>query len=101
MGNNQAKIEKISISQAIWLGFLRSLVSAIQCEANKSNLWREERPIGLRAVRMLSDLQQRASCLAQHVAADLQVNTLLKRACSFLFSHVPSSLSTTFRIPLL
>ena len=42
VGTNQAKIEKISISRAIWLGFLRSLVSTIKCEANKSNLLREE-----------------------------------------------------------
>ena len=34
VGTNQAKIEKISISRAIRLEFLRSLVSAIRCEAN-------------------------------------------------------------------
>ena len=42
----KAKIEKISISRAILLEFLRSLVSTIQCEANKINLLSEERPIG-------------------------------------------------------
>ena len=42
----KAKIEKISISRAILLEFLRSLVSTIRCEANKINLLREERPIG-------------------------------------------------------
>ena len=46
VGTNQAKIEKISISWAILLGFLRSLVSAILCEANKSKWQREERSIG-------------------------------------------------------
>ena len=43
---DQAKFEENSISQVIWLGFLRSLVSAIQYEANKINWGREERPIG-------------------------------------------------------
>ena len=42
----QAKIEKIWISLAIWLEYLRSLVSAIWCDANKINQLREERPIG-------------------------------------------------------
>ena len=37
IGTHQAKIEKISISRAILLGFLRSPVSVMQCEANKSN----------------------------------------------------------------
>ena len=69
VGTNQAKIEKISISRAIWLGFLRSLVSAIRCEANKINLRREERLIGSRAVKMLRDLRRRARGLAHHVAA--------------------------------
>ena len=46
MGTYQAKIEKISISGEIQLGFLRSLVCAIRCEANKSNLRGEEIPIG-------------------------------------------------------
>ena len=45
VGTNQAKIEKILISRAIQLGFLRSLVSAIRSEANKSNRRREERPV--------------------------------------------------------
>ena len=49
VGTNQAKIEKIASSRAILLGILRSLVSTILCEANKSNLLREERPIGSRA----------------------------------------------------
>ena len=57
VGTNQAKIEKISISRAIRLEFLRSLVSAIRYEANKINRRREERPIGSRAVKMLMDLQ--------------------------------------------
>ena len=69
MGTNQAKIEKISISRAIWLGFLRSLVSAIRCKANKSNWRREERLIGSRAVKMLRGLLRGASGPAQHVAA--------------------------------
>ena len=51
---NQAKIEKISISREILLGFLRSLVSAIRC-ANKINRRREERPIGSCSVKMLRD----------------------------------------------
>ena len=49
VGTNQAKFYKILISQAIWLGILCSLVSAILCEANKNNLLREERPIGLQS----------------------------------------------------
>ena len=65
---NQAKIEKIPISRAIQLGFMRSLVSAIRCEA-MSILLREERPIGSRTVKMLRDLLLRALCLVQHVAA--------------------------------
>ena len=69
VGTNQAKIEKISISRAIRLEFLRSLVSAIRCEANKINRRREERPIGSRAVKMLRDLRRRARGLARHVAA--------------------------------
>ena len=69
VGTNQAKIEKISISRAILLEFLRSLVSAIRCEANKINRRREERPIGSRAVKMLRDLRRRARGLARHVAA--------------------------------
>ena len=69
VGTNQAKIEKISISRAIQLGFLRSLVSAIRCEANKINRRREERPIGSRAVKMLRDLRRRARGPARHVAA--------------------------------
>ena len=67
VGTNQAKIdsEKISISRAIQLGFLRSLVSTIRCEAYKINRRREERLIGLRAVKMLRDLLLRArSCAA-------------------------------------
>ena len=66
---NQAKIEKISISRAILLGFLRSLVSAIRCEANKSNLLREERVIGSSSVKRLRNLRRRARCLVHHVAA--------------------------------
>ena len=69
MGTNQAKIEKISISRAIWLEFLRSLVSAIRCEANKINLLRVERPICSRAVKMLRDLRRRARGPARHVEA--------------------------------
>ena len=69
VGTNQAKIEKISISLAIWLGFLRSLVSAIRCEANKINRQLEESPIGLRAVKMLGDQRRRARGTARHVAA--------------------------------
>ena len=46
VGTKQAKIEKISIFPAIQLGFLRSLVRPIGCEANKSNLWHKERQIG-------------------------------------------------------
>ena len=66
VGTNQAKIEKISISRAIRLEFLRSLVSAIRCEANKINRRREERPIGSRAVKMLRDLLLRSRGLAHH-----------------------------------
>ena len=43
------------ISGAILLGFLRSLVNTIRCESIKSNR-REERPIGLRTVKILRDL---------------------------------------------
>ena len=68
VGTNQAKIEKISISRAIWLEFLRSLVRAIRCEANKINLLHEERPIGLRSVKMLRDLLLPARGPARHVA---------------------------------
>ena len=46
VGTNQAKFEKISIYRAIRLRILCFLVSAIRCEANKRNLWREKRPIG-------------------------------------------------------
>ena len=69
MGTNQAKIEKISISREILLGSLRSLVSTIRFEANKSKRRREERPIGSRDIKMLRDLRRRARCLAQHLAA--------------------------------
>ena len=62
VGTNQAKIEKILISRAIWLGFLRSILSTIQCEANKINWRREEGPIGSRAVIML-----RTYCCARAV----------------------------------
>ena len=51
VGTHPTKIEKISISQAIQLGFLRSLASAIQCDANKINRRREEVPIGSRSRR--------------------------------------------------
>ena len=67
VGTNQAKIEKISISGAIRLGFLRSLVSAILYEAIRSNRWREERLKMLRGG--LRDLRRRARGLAHHVAA--------------------------------
>ena len=66
VGTNQEKFEKISICRAILFGFLRSLVCAIRCEANKSKRRREERPIGSR--KMLRDLRRRARDLAQHVA---------------------------------
>ena len=66
---NQAKIEKILISQAILLEFLRSLVSAIWCEANKINLLLVERPIGSRAIKMSSDLLLRARGPALHAGA--------------------------------
>ena len=69
VGTHPEKIEKISISQAIWLGFLRSLASTIQCEANKINQWREEGPIGLFSVKILRDLLLLAPCPARHVAA--------------------------------
>ena len=68
VGTNQAKIEKISISRAIRLEFLRSLVSAIRCEANKINRRRVERPIGSRAIKMFRDLRRRARGPARHVA---------------------------------
>ena len=69
VGTNQAKNEKMSISRAIQLRFLCSLVSTIRCKANKINQQREERPIGSRAVKMLRDLRQRALGPARHVAA--------------------------------
>ena len=59
-GANQAKIEKISIYRAIWLGFLCSQVSAIRCESKKSNWRREERLVDSRTVKMLRDLRLRA-----------------------------------------
>ena len=68
VGTNHAKIEKMSmISRAIQLGFLRFPVSAIRCEANKNNR-REERPIGSRAVKLLTDLLLRARSLARRAA---------------------------------
>ena len=71
VGTKLAKIqvEKISICRAILLGFLRSLVSAIQYEANKSSRRREEKPIGSHAFKILRDLWRHARGLAQHVAA--------------------------------
>ena len=74
MGTDKAKFEKISISRAIRLGFLRSLVSAIRCEANKSNMRREERPIGSHVVKMLRDLRRRARGLvaAANARADVR-----------------------------
>ena len=66
---NQAKIEKMSMSRAIRLGFLRSLVSAIRCEAYKINWQREERLIGSRSVKMLRDLWRRARGPSLHLAA--------------------------------
>ena len=38
-----------SFSRVIQLGFLRSLVSSLRCEANQINWWREERPIAFNA----------------------------------------------------
>ena len=46
VGTDQAKFEKNLISRQIWLGFKHSLVSAVLCEANKSNWQRNERPFG-------------------------------------------------------
>ena len=66
---DQAKFERNSISRAIWFEFLRSLVSDIHCEANNSNWRREERPVALRSIKMLKDLQRHEHNLAQHVAA--------------------------------
>ena len=70
VGTDQAKIEKILIPP-ILIEFVRPLVSAIRCEANKSNWWRRERPIGSCAIKMLnwSDLLLCTGGLAQHVAA--------------------------------
>ena len=70
VGTKQAKIKKNSISPAIRRGFLRSLVSAIRCEANKVNRRHEERPIGSHTVKILRDLLRRCGArgLAQHVA---------------------------------
>ena len=93
VGTNQAKIEKISISRAIWLEFLRSLVRAIRCEANKINLLHEERPIGLRSVKMLRDLLWRARGPARHVAvanARAKVRARLQALVSNNFSPIPS-----------
>ena len=69
VGTNQAKFEKISLSWAIRLGFLRSLVSAIRFEANKINRRREQRPIGSRAVKMLRDLSRTCGGAARSRAA--------------------------------
>ena len=71
VGSNQAKIEKILISQAIQLEFLGSLVRAIQYEVN--NLQREGRHIGSRAIKMLRDLlllRARSWRLKHHLAAE-------------------------------
>ena len=57
---------RVMISGAIRLAFLSSLVIAIRCEANKINRRREERPMGLRAVKMFRDLRRRTH---GHVAA--------------------------------
>ena len=65
---NQWKFEKNSISRAIWFGFLRCLVSATRCEANKSTRYRKE--ISSLTVKMSRDLRWRAwRGLAQHTAA--------------------------------
>ena len=69
VGTHPAKIEKILITRAIRLGFLRCLAIAIQCEANKINQWSEEGPIGSRAVKMLRDLRRRARGPERHLAA--------------------------------
>ena len=54
------------VSGVIRLAFLSYLVIAIRCEANKINRRREERPMGLRAVKMFRDLRRRTH---GHVAA--------------------------------
>ena len=69
VGTHPAKVGKISIYQAIRLGFLRFLACAIKCEANKINLRRKEGLIGLRTVKMLRDLLRRTRGPARHVAA--------------------------------
>ena len=46
VGTNQATIEKILISRAILLNFLRSLVRVIRFEASRINWRREEWPFG-------------------------------------------------------
>ena len=61
---NQAIFEKNFIYLAIPPGFLCFLVCAIQCEANKSNLWLKERPIGLRTIKILRDLHWLTRCVA-------------------------------------
>ena len=61
----QAIFEKSLIYQAIWLRFLCSLVSVIWFETNKINWRREERPIGLGAVKLLRDLLWSVGGLAQ------------------------------------
>ena len=68
VGTDQSKIEIISISRAILLGFVRSLLSAIRCQANKINQRREEGPIGSRTVKMLRTCSG-ARGPARHVAA--------------------------------
>ena len=56
---DRAKIAKISIFQVIWLGFSRSLGSAIRYETNKTNQWSDEGPVGSRTVEILRDLWRR------------------------------------------
>ena len=67
-GDQPSKKWEISISGAIQLGFLRSLVSTIRCEANKSNRRREERPIASRPVNMLRYPRGHTRDLGHHVA---------------------------------
>ena len=80
VGTDQAKFEKNLISRQIWLGFLHSLVSAVRCEANKSNWQRNERPFGSHSSKYWS------ACSVVHA----QSRTVCgggKRACESTDAH--------------
>ena len=68
-GDQPSKIwEKLDFSSnSAW--FLRSLVSTIWREAKESNLQRSERPIGSRAVKMLTHGHARFACVLRAILA--------------------------------